>query len=81
VSETAKVVDLREMLAPPERLTAFFHTVNRLLPVRTTPLRGMRLGLYFGHFFSRMLHICCLTPSEYPLVRFSRGGPNILSCL
>ena len=32
MSATAKVADLREMLAPPERLSAFFHRVNRLLP-------------------------------------------------
>ena len=46
-----------------------------------TRFYGMRLGLYFGHVFSRMLHVCCLTPSKYPLLRFLPGGPNILSGL
>ena len=32
MSETAEIVDIPEMLASPEQLIAFFHTVSRLLP-------------------------------------------------
>ena len=32
MSAIAKVADLRKILAPPERLSAFFHMVNRILP-------------------------------------------------
>jgi hypothetical protein len=31
VTEAGKVVDRREMLAPPKRLSAFFQMVNRLI--------------------------------------------------
>ena len=32
MSAAAKLADVHEMLAPPERLSALFHMVNRLLP-------------------------------------------------
>ena len=52
MSAAAKLADVHEMLAPPERLSALFHMVNRLLPddqvmlsvSPETPARGAQRG-------------------------------------